>query len=80
MSALLDSVRGWLHNEVMPTTYLEVEEAAERLNVHRQRIYEFIKAGRLDAHKDDRGMWLISEESVRTFKKMPRGRPRKKNT
>lgn len=75
---ILDSVTRWLHNEDMPITYLEVEEAAERLNVHRQRIYEFIRAGRLDAHKDERGMWLITEESVRTFKKMPRGRPPKK--
>ena len=60
--------------------YLEVKEAAERLKVGRQRIYELIRDGHLAAVKDDRRMWMVRAEDVRTLKLPPMGRPRKSLT
>ena len=68
-----------VHTRRVPHNYLSVDEAAERLGVHRQRIYEFIWNKRLKAVKDsDTRTWLVSAESVENFQQKPRGRPRKK--
>ena len=73
----IDQERERGHTEGVPTVYLSVDEAALRLDVHRQRIYEFIWSGRLKAIKDpETRTWLVSEESVNAFQKKPRGRPR----
>ena len=70
-----------VYDEGVPN-YIPVDDAAERLGVGRQRIYEFIKAKRLKAIKDpETRTWLISEESVIKFQRRGKGgRPRKKRT
>jgi excisionase family DNA binding protein len=62
----------------MPITYWTVEEAAEHLGVARQRVYEWIYAGRLEALRCG-SHWLIEESLVLSFQRMRVGRPRKKS-
>ena len=59
--------------------YLSVEETMVRIpNASRQNIYDWLKSGHLEGIKDQRRMWLISEESIQTFQRPPMGRPRKR--
>jgi excisionase family DNA binding protein len=70
---------GRVQNEGVPVSYLSVDEAAEQLKVGRQRIYDLIRAGRLEAVKLEDRTWLVTEESVRNFRRRGKGgRPRKK--
>lgn len=77
--SLFAPTRERMHTGDVPTSYLTVDEAAERLGVGRQRIYELIKANRLKAIKDpETRTWLVAEESVKKFRRGGKGgRPRK---
>jgi excisionase family DNA binding protein len=46
------------------TRYMSVAEAAEALDVNRQRVHQLIKSGKLSARKVG-GSWTVSEASVR---------------
>lgn len=58
--------------------YLTTLEAAERLGVGQSRVYQLIEQGRLKAKRIGGRLLLIEVASVRSFKRLPRGRPRKK--
>ena len=57
--------------------WLTVLEAAERLGVNRQRVHQFIKAGRLPATKFG-PVWMIREADLDLVKDRKPGRPFKK--
>jgi len=58
--------------------YLTTAEAAERLGISQSYLCRLIRQGRLEAMRLGGKVLLIRAESVRRFKRRPRGRPRKK--
>ena len=55
---------------------LTATEAAKALGVSRQRICYLLAAGRLPATRFGQA-WMIREEDLRAFVRLPRGRPAK---
>lgn len=75
MFAQLDLFSTVVDNQGVPVSYLTVDEAAERLGVGRQYVYDAIKRGQLKAVKDpETRTWLVSEESVTNFQRPRPGR------
>ncbi len=52
---------------------MTVEEVANELEISRQRVYEYCRAGRLGERWGKR--WLITEEAFEEFKKTYTGEP-----
>ena len=61
----------------MSDDLMDTQEAAERLNLSRERVLQFIRAERLRAKKIGQ-QWLISSADLERFAQEPRpvGRPR----
>ena len=59
--------------------FLTISEAAQRLGVTRGRVWQFVREGRLKAHKIHPRLSLIREEDLEEFAKIKRrnGRPPK---
>ncbi len=77
--ARIPILRRLWHNRVMPLNhFLTVKEAAERLGVGIQRVYDLIDAGRLEVHRSG-GRIFIHERDLKNIKpgKGKGGRPRK---
>lgn len=53
------------------TTLLTVTEAAARLGVSPQRVRMLIKRGRLCATRAGARLWLIAEDDVAKFRRLP---------
>lgn len=51
-------------------------EAAAELGVSVERVSQLVRAGRLRARRAGR-VWLIDRASLRTFRRLPAGRPKK---
>lgn len=58
--------------------YLTTQDAAKKLGVTRAYIYHLIDQGRLEAIRVGARMLLVRSESIRNFRRSPRGRPKKK--
>ena len=56
---------------------LTVTQAAARLGISRQRVCSLLAAGRLPATRFGQA-WMITEEDLAAFVRLPRGRPAKK--
>lgn len=56
---------------------MTVSEAAEHLGVCEQRVYQLVGRGRIKAQRFGQRVLILDEDSVKTFKPMPAGRPRK---
>lgn len=54
--------------------FLTINEAAERLGLHRSRVGVLIREGRIQARKVG-PMWLIPESEVAGFVPRPEGKP-----
>ena len=66
---------------VMATTYFRVTEAANQIGLSRQRVWLYIRDGRLKATENEFGLWLISQKEIDRFKATlkPSGRPKSNN-
>ena len=51
--------------------YTTIEQAAERLNVSKTRIYQMEKEGKLKAHKSRDGRVYLTEEIDKLFEPTP---------
>ena len=56
---------------------LTLREAAELLGVHRTRIYQFVRAGRLPVERHGERATLVRRDDVLALERKPTGRPRK---
>ncbi len=62
--------------KVSPPGYISSEEAASRLNVTKDRLYQWIKEGRLASYTIGNAFILL-EKDVASFERNPTGRKRK---
>lgn len=56
---------------------MTIKEAAEYHGIHPQTIYHAVRDGRIKSERFGDRVLVLDEQSVRTFKKRGRGRPRK---
>lgn len=64
------------NKKVSPPGYISSEEAASRLNVTKDRLYQWIKEGRLASYTIGNAFILL-EKDVANFERNPTGRKRK---
>lgn len=62
--------------KISPPGYISTEEAARRLDVTRDRLYQWIKQGRLSAYMVGNAFTFL-EQDVANFERNPTGRKRK---
>jgi excisionase family DNA binding protein len=64
--------------EMLKMKLLTTIQVAKTLGLHRSRVHQLIKAGRLPAEKNGRD-WFVTKEDLDNFKLLPPGRPKKED-